>query len=99
MSSNGYSITAFLHLVQQKWSSDDPKDTIPGYLGKIVVEGGIFTFVAVFLLALGYAIDSYLLQWGIITTPKALASAFAGFEVLLFGGGFCKIIRNTSQEE
>lgn len=92
----------FLEWVQEKWSSEDPSDTIPGYFGKLLVEGGLFVTVSGLLAAGAYA--AFSANW-IPVTPFGTSplnvsiGVFSGAILVLFSKSFCRIIREKSSPE
>lgn len=80
----------WLSYIQDKWSSKDPRDRVIGWIGKLVVEGGLFILASTILSLLVFC-----LFWVVDPAVQALDAALGvGVSAMgiFYSSSFCKII-------
>lgn len=83
----------WLSYIQEKWSSSDPKDRAVGWIGKVIVEGGLFISVATAI-----SLFVFVLFWvvGPSVSPRdAALTVWVTTVGLLTQTSFCNIITET----
>lgn len=80
--------------IRDKWSSEDPKDRAIGWIGKLVVEGGLF-LIASSIIALGVYVVFYAAFVALQSSIQPLDVALLVWTSalgLFFSKSFCSII-------